>query len=172
MLILIMKQQIVTSRLLLHIITDHDAEFIRILVNTQGWIKFIGDRNIHSSDDAINYIRRINNTPHFTYWVVRIKETNEPIGIISFLKRTYLDHFDLGFAFLPQFNGQGYAYEAAKEVMTVVRQQQAYNTILATTIGGNANSVKLLERLGFRFEKQIQLEDERLDVYVNSELKN
>ena len=168
----IMIEQLVTPRLTMQILDDKDAAFIRNLVNTEGWIKFIGDRKIHSDDEAINYIHRIKNTPDFTYWVVRLRETMVPIGIISFLKRIYLDHFDIGFAFLPEFNGQGYAYEAALEVMTKLRKQRGHTTILATTISANASSIKLLGKLGFHFEKEIQLENEKIDVYINEELQN
>src|ERR1051326_8167711 len=129
-----MQTKITTERLLLDILTSDDSTFIRELVNTEGWLRFIGDRNIRSNEDAIAYINKINNNPGFTYWVVRLKDKDLPAGIISFLKRDYLEYADIGFAFLPQHSGKGYAYEAAREVLSVLTKTPEYVTVLATTL--------------------------------------
>lgn len=105
-----MQNNQTTERLTLALLTDSDHEFVRELVNSSGWLEFIGDRNVHSTADALAYINRILNTQDLFYWVVRLKDGNTPIGIISFLKRSYLEHFDLGFAMLPSFNGVGHIY--------------------------------------------------------------
>lgn len=164
----VMPTTISTERLSLNVLTIQDHPFMRELINTQGWLTFIGDRNIHSDEDAIAYINKINSTPDFTYWMVRLKHADKPIGVISFLKRSYLQHFDIGFAFLPEYCGQGFAYEAAAEVLSILKQVPAYATILATTIPANVSSVKLLTRLGFSFEKEIEEGGNELHVYANA----
>ena len=158
-----MQQQFSTPRLRLQLIGEADSTFIRALVNTEGWLQFIGNRNVYSDEDACRYIQKIRSTPDLYYWVVALKESNTPIGIISFLKRSYLDHFDLGFAFLPEFGGHGYAFEAAKEVLTAA--EKLHETVLASTISQNIRSVHLLTRLGFHFHKEIEVEKEKLHVY-------
>src|ERR1700712_4034650 len=100
-----------TTRLFLNTLTAEDYEFIISLVNSKGWIEFIGDRNVHSKEEAVAYINKISNSQNIYYWVVRIKDGNIPIGIVSFIKREFLESFDIGFAFLPEFTGNGYAYE-------------------------------------------------------------
>jgi [ribosomal protein S5]-alanine N-acetyltransferase len=162
-----MQNKIVTQRLRLNWLTAQDDDFVLSLLNSKGWIEFIGDRNVHSKEDAIAYIAKICNTQNLFYWVVRLKEGNTPVGIVSFLKRTYLDNFDIGFAFLPQFNGQGYAFEAATKVLSAVSKKPVYYPVLATTVPQNANSIKLLTKLGLRFEKAIEVENEQLHVYTN-----
>ena len=161
-----MQNNLSTERLSLAILTLDDHEFISRLVNSKGWIEFIGDRNVHSKEDAIAYINKILGTENLFYWVVRQKTTGIPIGIISFLKRAYLDHFDIGFAFLPEYFGNGYALEAAKEVLSVVSLNPIYNPILATTIPDNTKSIKLLNKLGLHFQKEIEVGNERLHVYT------
>jgi [ribosomal protein S5]-alanine N-acetyltransferase len=158
-----MQSTFSTQRLELNLISDDDREFVFELVNTEGWLQFIGDRKVRSLDDAGNYIQKIKGTPDLFYWVVRLKDDQTPIGIVSFLKRSYLEHFDLGFAFLPQFNGHGYAYEASNEVLSVARQ--AYSIILATTVPANGRSIGLLNRLGFSLEKQMEVNGETLQIY-------
>lgn len=163
-----MQNSISTNRLFLDLLTAEDYNFIISLVNTKGWIEFIGDRNVHSKEDALAYINKILNSQNLYYWVVRIKNGNVPIGIISFMKREYLENFDIGFAFLPEFNGYGYAYEAAKEILSMAGANQEYHPILATTIPGNVNSIKLLVKLGLHFEKELEADNEKLHIYSNS----
>jgi [ribosomal protein S5]-alanine N-acetyltransferase len=162
-----MQNKIVTQRLRLNWLTQQDDEFVLALLNSKGWIEFIGDRKVHSKEDAVAYIFKICTTPNLFYWVVRVKKDNTPIGIISFLKRSYLDNFDIGFAFLPQHNGQGYAFEAAAKVLLIVSKKQKYYPVLATTVPQNVNSIKLLTKLGLRFEKAIEVANEPLHVYTN-----
>lgn len=162
-----MQNNISTQRLSLDLLTTSDDEFILELVNSRGWIEFIGDRNVHSKEDAIAYINKILHSPNIYYWVTRTRDSNTPTGIISFLKRDYLQHFDIGFAFLPEFMGKGYAYEAAKAVLSMVRTQPGYETVLATTIPGNESSIRLLTKLGLQFEKELLQGKEKLHVYRN-----
>jgi [ribosomal protein S5]-alanine N-acetyltransferase len=153
---------------LLEKISGTDAGFIHRLVNTPGWLQFIGNRHVYSPEDAAAYIQKINNTPDLIYWVVRIKQNQTPAGIISFLKRHYLAHFDIGFAFLPELSGNGYAFEAAKTVLNLARTCKEYETILATTVPENQSSVKLLLKLGLRFDEEICQNGERLHVYTTA----
>jgi [ribosomal protein S5]-alanine N-acetyltransferase len=166
-----MQSRFSTKRLSLELITTDDHAFVAELVNTEGWLEFIGDRHVHSREDAINYIKKIQNTPDLYYWVVKLKETDTPIGILSFLKRGYLDHFDIGFAFLPAFNGHGYAYEAANVVLSGAGKNSKHTTILAVTLPHNSSSIKLLTKLGLHFEKEILQHNEVLLVYSNQPVR-
>jgi RimJ/RimL family protein N-acetyltransferase len=156
-----------TSRLLLNELSISDAEFILELVNTPEWIKFIGDRNINSIKEAGEYIQKIIGNPAINYWVVKMTGQT-PMGIITFIKRDYLDYHDIGFAFLSEYTGQGYAYEATMAVLSDVIKEPAHSRILATTVKENVNSIKLLEKLGFRYEGQIQNGNEMLFIYTIS----
>ena len=159
---------IVNNRLELCNLENSDNVFIMELLNTDGWIHFIGDRNIHTLQDADKYIQKIKFNQNINYWVVKHKETKIPLGIVSFIKRDYLDHHDIGFAFLPQFSNQGFAFEAVNAVLEKLVQDDEHSTILATTIPENIKSITLLLKLGFIFEKQIENDGEKLGVYRKS----
>ena len=154
-----------TARLLLRVIKTDDAAFIFELLNTAGWIKFIGDRNIKTSEDADDYIQKIISNPNISYRVVTLLDNQTTIGLVTFIKRDYLNHPDIGFAFLPSYNKQGYAFEATKEVLNDLLNQPEHSTILATTIPENSSSIQLLKKLGFVFSKQITHEGELLQVF-------
>lgn len=158
-----MKDHYTTSRLSLSKLSFDDAEFILELVNMPQWIQFIGDRNIHNVEDANKYIQKISENSNIKYWVAKIRDTQIPIGVITFIKREYLKHYDIGFAFLERYGKKGLAYEAAAVVMDDLKQTHSH--ILATTVRENANSIRLLEKLGLRFEREIQVDDEQLLVY-------
>jgi len=162
-----------TERLFLRSLTNDDARFIFELVNTQGWIKFIGDRNVKTLEDAGQYIQRIISNPAVDYLVVTLQDEQTAIGVISFIKRDYLDHHDIGFAFLPAYAGQGYAFEAADAVLTDLMKLQEHATILATTLEDNHSSIRLLKKLGFVFNKEIINEEDTLQLFaINNKKTN
>ena len=154
-----------TERLLLRAMNAGDTAFIFELLNTAGWIKFIGDRNIKTSEDADNYIQKIISNPNINYRVVTLQDSGTAIGLVTFIKRDYLNHPDIGFAFLPSYNKQGYAFEATNEVLNDLLNQPEHSTILATTIPENRSSIQLLKKLGFSFSNEITHEGELLQVF-------
>ena len=143
---------------------DHSA-FILELVNSSGWKEFIGERNVHSTEDAKIYIINILANDNIKYHVISIKSKDIPIGIVTFIKRDYLDHHDIGFAFLPEYSGHGYAFEASKHLLDIYKL--THPIILATTKTSNKKSIKLLEKLGFLYSHDINqsTEDDPLIVY-------
>ena len=157
---------ITTPRLSLSALTLNDNHFIAALVNTEGWIKFIGNRNVHSIEDANGYIQRILSNPKIKYWVAKLNDTDTAIGVVTFIKRDYLDAPDIGFAFLPEYGNNGYAYEAAHAVLQQLIQNNNCASILATTIPTNENSIRLLTKLGLKFNKVIEVEKDVLHVYA------
>ncbi len=155
-----------TKRLLLQPLSISNAAFIFELVNTDGWLQFIGSRNVNNAKDAETYIQNILNNTNIRYWVVSILDSKTPIGIITFIKRHYLPHHDIGFAFLPQYAKNGYAFEAANAVLQSLVADGKHSTILATTIPSNINSIKLLQKLGFKYNKEIEAQSEKLSLYI------
>lgn len=160
------SQPITTQRLTLQLIQPEDNLFVLEILNSPGWIQFIGDRKVRNSDDAAAYIDKIMSTPDLYYWVAKITDTQQPIGIISYIKRNYLDDYDLGFALLPQFQSQGYAFEAANSILQAAKNNDPSAKILATLLPTNTSSINLLTRLGFHFEKPMDVDGELLHIYV------
>ena len=155
---------IYTDRLFLKKLSQKDRFFIFKLLNTENWIKYIGDRNIDSVAAAASYIRETkqkNKSTLSKIWTVRIKDSNIPIGIITFIKRDYLDFNDIGFAFLPIYSNKGYAFEATKAVL----KKLDVNKVLAITLPQNKRAIKLIEKLGFQLEKIVEQDNKKLQVY-------
>jgi [ribosomal protein S5]-alanine N-acetyltransferase len=164
-----MNNNLETKRLFLRELSLDDAIFIFRLLNTEGWLKFIGNRNIVSLGDAKNYIK---NGPLVSYkmhgfglLLVIEKSSNKPIGLCGLLQRDYLDNPDIGFAFLPEFSKMGYAFEAADAVMGQALEVFGKKILYATVMNYNHSSIKLLLKLGFTFQKVIVVNNEELDLY-------
>lgn len=168
-------KELITKRTTLKKLENEDRLFILELLNTDGWIKFIGDRNIQNEEDALEYIEKINSNSAITYWVVHLNENANKLGIITLIKREHFDFYDIGFAFLPQFENNGYAYEASDAVLNFIIESTDLKTILATTILENKSSIKLIEKLGLSYYKSVNDNNNELSVYkidlINSSLK-
>ena len=153
-----------TDRLRLRQLTQDDAPFIFELVNEPSFIENIGDRNVRSEADAVRYIQSGPMASYERYgyglYKVELRQTSTPIGICGPLKRETLEYPDIGFAFLPLFWGQGYALESSAAVMNYSREVLGLDYIAAITTPTNERSIKLLEKLGFRFQSLKSLEDD------------
>ncbi len=156
---------IFSERLELSPLIGNDYPFILELVNAPGWLQFIGDRNIRTEEDANAYILKINENPQIKYWKVTRKIDKKPIGIITWVKRDYLEHPDIGFAFLPDDSGNGYAFEATLAVLYSAPEVLQQDKILAITTRENLRSVKLLEKLKFGCDGEIEVDGKMLLQY-------
>ena len=148
-----------TKRLVLRRQTTKDAEFILALMNDPEWIRNIGDRGVHTTEEARAYIRDgavdMYNKHGFGLYLVELKEDRTPIGICGLVKRDSMDDVDLGFALAPDYRGKGYAREAASATVDYSRAKVGLNRLVAIVSPNNANSKRLLENLGFSFERAI-----------------
>jgi ribosomal-protein-alanine N-acetyltransferase len=160
-----------TERLFLKPTQVEDAAFILELLNTPKWIQFIGDRKVRTLEDAKNYIKnrmlpQLKRLGYSNYTVIR-KEDNRKVGTCGLYDREGLEGVDIGFAFLPQFEGKGYAFEASDKVKNLAFNDFGIEEISAITVKENLSSQKLLKKLGLTFVKftKIPNDDEELMLF-------
>ncbi|MEO5682959.1 MAG: GNAT family N-acetyltransferase [Chitinophagaceae bacterium] len=161
-----------TKRLDIAQLTIEHAPFILELTNSPDWLQYIGDRGIKTITDAQNYII---NGPMASYamyghglYLMTLTDTTVPIGICGIIKRDTLEDKDIGFALLPQYTGNGYAFEAAAAILIRTKEILHIPRIVAITLPINAPSIKLLTRLGMVFEKMVSFppKDEALMLFA------
>lgn len=149
-----------TDRLVLRRMSVDDAEFELRLLNEPSFLRFIGDRGVRTLEDARAYILKgpvdMYERLGFGLYLAELKEEGVPIGICGLVKRDFLEDVDIGFAFLPEFWGQGYASEAASAVMEHAKGALGLKRIVAITNPENHSSVRLLEKLGLKFDRMIR----------------
>jgi len=160
-----------TERLRLRHVDAQDAAFVLELVNEPSWLRFIGDRAVHSLDDALAFIdngpRKMYARHGFGLFAVERRADTVVMGLCGLIRRDTLPDVDIGFAFLPRFWGQGYAREAAAATLKYARDVQDLDRVVAITKPDNTSSGKLLERIGLRLEGTIRLQGsaEELNYY-------
>lgn len=156
-----------TKRLHINKLDPTYDRFIYELLNDPGWIRFIGDRGIKTLADAQKYIAngpmesyRVNG---FGLYVVKLKGSEIPIGISGLIKREGLEDVDIGYAFLPQYRGMGYALEAAVALLEYAHKEIGLKKVVAITNPDNEDSIKLLLNAGMHFEKFIRLNGDAIE---------
>ncbi len=150
-----------TDRLVLRRMVLEDADFMLKLLNEPSFRLFIGDRGVRTEDDARAYISSgpINSYERFGFglYLTELKTDGRPIGICGLLKRESLEDADIGFALLPEFWSNGYASESARAVMAYARDTLGLDRVVAVTTPDNHGSIRVLEKLGMKFERTARL---------------
>jgi ribosomal-protein-alanine N-acetyltransferase len=157
-----------TDRLRLRRLSVDDAEFILRLLNEPSFIQNIGDRSVRTIEDARAYILKgpIASYEKFGFglWIVETKSAGLPIGICGLLKRDVLEDVDIGYALLPEFCSQGYAFESASAVMSYAREKLGAKRVLAVVNADNQRSIRLLGKMGFRYERMVRLAEDAPEI--------
>ncbi|MES2525467.1 MAG: GNAT family N-acetyltransferase [Bdellovibrionota bacterium] len=159
-----------SGRIHMRWLADEDTDFVIRLLNDKSFIDNIGDRNVRTRDDALKYIAKMRASyvaQGFGFFLVE-SSSGEKMGICGVTHRETLSHPDIGFAFLPEFCGKGFAFEATEAVKKHAEREWGLKKIVAIVSQGNLSSRKLLEKVGLRFESLIRLtpDDDEIEYYV------
>jgi ribosomal-protein-alanine N-acetyltransferase len=149
-----------TERLTLRELNAHDAPFILQLLNDAGFLRFIGDKGVRTLADAREYIHKGPADSYrrhgFGLYLASLHD-GTPLGICGLVKRDTLPDVDVGFAFLTQHWSKGYASESAAAVLEHGRTTLRLGRIVAITSLDNHGSMAVLEKIGLRLERRVQL---------------
>jgi len=157
-----------TERLILRQFSLDDAEFILSLLNEPAFIQNIGDRGVRNLEDARSYITRVPIASYeqngFGLYLVELKGSGEPIGMCGLIKRAELEDVDIGYAFLPKYWSKGYAVESAMVVKEYAREVIGLKRLVAITDPENQGSIRVLEKIGLKFEKMVRLSEDDIEL--------
>lgn len=164
-----------SERLQLHELSDQSQEdivFVHRLHNEPSFLENIGDRGVHNLEDARGYIVKGPMASYrangFGLYRVQTRQGGQTVGMCGLVNRPTLDDVDLGYALLPEFCGHGYAVEAGAAVLADARERLGLKRIVAIVDPRNGGSIRVLEKLDFRFEKMVQLtpDDDALKLFA------
>lgn len=145
-----------------------DCDFVIALLNSEGWLKYIGERNVRTQEQAQAYIALWLDSyakNGFGLWAVVDQQNHHPIGLCGLIRRDRLPHVDIGFAFLPEYIGKGFAKEAALATLRFGFERAQLDKIIAITLPNNTPSRALLKSIGLHQESEIDWDGELLLVY-------
>lgn len=170
-----MKLVVETERLHIGEAEIGDSKFFLELLNSQNWLEFIGDRGVKTDKQAKTYIQSslISSYKNNGYGLYKLclKKSLQPIGICGFIKRDYLEHPDIGFAILPQFEGKGFVFEACTSLLIYGKEALNLNPILAITTSKNIRSQTLLAKIGLHSCGNIKPNREKEEFLLFSTIK-
>jgi [ribosomal protein S5]-alanine N-acetyltransferase len=160
-----------TERLDLLPFTEDDAPFVLRLVNEPSFLRYIGDRGVRTLDDARRYIADgpLAGYARHGHGLMRVVRRSDGagLGMCGVLRRDSLPDPDIGFSFLPEHWSQGYALEASQAVMSHARETLRLGRILAITSRDNDASIRLLGKLGFRYDGMVRIGAEEVRLFVS-----
>ncbi len=146
-----------------------DVEFKLRLLNSTG--PFITNRGVTTPEGSRRYlaerIEPVYAQHGYGMWKVELND-GMPIGMCGLVRRDGLDAPDLGYAFLPEFAGHGYAREAARGTLDFARNTLRIPRLLAIVDPDNIASIRLLQDLRFGFERMSRLPAIEHDVQLHS----
>ncbi|MBC08178.1 GNAT family N-acetyltransferase [Thalassospira sp.] len=161
-----------TERTILREANHDDAPFILQLLNEPGWLRFIGDRDVHDLAAARNYIdqrfRENYQKLGFGMCVAIEKYSQSPIGLIGFVKRDTLDAPDIGYSVSEVHQGKGYAFEVGSALIKHGWNAYGFEKIYGYCLPDNVASVRMLEKLGLTYlrDQDVNQTGEMCRVYV------
>lgn len=156
-----------SKRLIIREAKVSDAPFYFRLFNDPDWIKYINNKGLNTIEETKAYLEKIlfenKKLNGLGFYTVVLKENQKPIGQTSALQRDKLDYIDIGYAFLPEARGKGYATEATKLTIEFVRKKFNQKKVLAFTLPENTASQKLLTKLNFKYIGDLNVFDDEID---------
>ena len=148
-------------------LSREDSALMLAILNDPDFVRNVADRGVRTLQAAGDYLQRgpiaSYREHNFGMYKVALRD-GRPIGLCGLVKRDFLEDVDIGYALLPEYRGQGYALEAAREVMDFARNELRLPRILAIVSPANVPSIRLLEKIGLRREGNIQLPGESEEI--------
>jgi len=162
--------QFETERLIIKPVNHDDVSFILELLNTKKWLQYIGDRKVKTLEDAQKYIAdkmtpQLKRLGYGNYTIIR-KLDNEKMGTCGLFDREGLEGIDIGFAFLPQYEKMGYAFESANKIKDEGINRFGIKKLVAITTKENIESQKLIKKLGLQFVKIVNIPNDEEDLLL------
>ncbi|HEX4388556.1 MAG TPA: GNAT family N-acetyltransferase [Steroidobacteraceae bacterium] len=152
-----------TARLELRELTSDDAPFVLALYTDPDFIANVGDRGVRTLEDARRYIAespvRSYRQHGFGLYLVCARDSGESLGMCGLLRRDWHADVEIGFALLPPARRRGYALEAAAAVVQFARESLRLERVVALTAPDNQSSIRVLEKIGLRFERMVHAPD-------------
>ncbi|MEZ9200264.1 GNAT family N-acetyltransferase [Shewanella sp. 10N.286.54.B9] len=160
-----------TPRLIIREFNREDAKAVYHFNAPAEVNRYTGDAGLcESIEDALGIIENIWLKEYAKYgfarWAVVLKETSEVIGFCGFKNETRIDAVDIGYRFHPDYWGKGFATESNQACIDYAKEHMTIDKVYGEVIPENTGSSHVLEKLGFKFERQYQEDGYTLDSYA------
>jgi len=162
-----MKTILETNRVLLRKFDISDAENFYELNSNPNVIRYTGNSAFKDVNEAREFLENYSDYQRNGYgrWAVINKSTNQFLGWCGLKYDEDLDETDIGFRFFEHFWNQGFATESAKACIDYGFNELHLKTIVGRAMKENMASIKVLEKIGLKFEKVFDFDGQEGIVY-------
>jgi ribosomal-protein-alanine N-acetyltransferase len=165
---LAIRPELETARLSLRRFVFDDAPHVVELLNQPSFIRNIGDRGVRNADDAHRYLHdgpmAMYEKYGFGLWHCSRRTDGAFVGMCGLLKRDILPDVDVGYAFLPEHWGQGYAFEAANATVELGAGKFGLKRVIGVVSDHNTASIRVLEKIGMSYERMFPMRPDEPEV--------
>jgi len=165
-----MNVRLETERLIIRPFTEADIEPSYEMNLDEEVSRYTGDGGVVSREEIE---RRIKENVFGDYqkhgygrMAVELKGGEKFIGFSGLKYYEELDEVELGFRFFTRHWGKGFATESGRACVEYGFDQLKLKRIVALILPENAGSIRVVEKLGFRYEKEFMEEDMLVHQYV------
>src|SRR5690606_20974894 len=153
--------QLETERLILRESVVADAPDLFEMNSDPEVMKYTGDAAFKSVEETEELIRNYKDYAKYRYgrWTTIVKATNEVIGFCGLKYLEDINETDLGYRWKRKHWNKGYATEASMACLQYGFEQLNLEQIVAQVMDGNGASIRVLEKLGMKYWKVIDTED-------------
>ena len=148
-----------TNRLIIEYFNTNDISDWAEIESDADVRRFV-DGKVLSLKEAGEYVElniRQYQTHGYGRYAVRLKDNKKLIGMCGFLNEPY--GIDFGYRYSKDSWGKGLGFEAAKEVLEYGFSELGLEKVVGLTAEQNIGSIRILEKLGFKFEQKLIYND-------------
>jgi len=159
-----------TPRLIIREMTPEDAERVFDLNSDPEVIKYTGDPPFKSVDEARSFLESYDHyrLHGFGRWAVELKDDRAFVGWCGLKYSSDLDEYDLGYRLMRHFWGQGFTTEAARACLELGFSRFNMPVIVGRTMPENLGSIRILEKLGMKYQHKALCEGHDALIYTIS----
>jgi [ribosomal protein S5]-alanine N-acetyltransferase len=162
-----MKQILETNRLILRELDIGDSKSFYELNQNPNVVKYTGDKAFASVAEAQLFLENYKDYQinGFGRWAVINKSNGEFLGWCGLKYVKAINETDIGFRFFEEYWNNGFATESAKSCLNYGFEKLNLKTIVGRVMAENLASIKILEKLGLKYEKEFNFDDHKGLIY-------
>ena len=167
--------KIETERLIVRLFREDDGEALYRIKTDPQVLEFCPDfLDVDvKQEDILKYIQAFRkyeedgDTDTWRCYAIENRETGEVMGAITFSKHNMLHEYELGWMMIGEYNGKGYASEAAEAFSESFCRKHGVDYLIAVMDIDNPASRRTAEKSGFRFFEKRTVYDYHYNRYAD-----
>ena len=156
-----------TERLIIRSFVEADVDALAPILADPEVMRYIGTGAPMTRAEAQSYVERCihhERTVGYARYALNVKDSGDLIGFCGYAPMR--DYIDFGYRMASRYWGRGLAMEAAAPIVDYGFRDLNLPEIVATAFPENARSLRVIEKLGFTYTRNIIIEGREAKLHV------